>query len=118
MGQRFPGKTQRRPGLTLPLHRTLCGVTVAVEMLLVVVCFCISLLTHPSVSPCVSLLPPPPPAVQPGAMAAEEVTCGIFSGLPFAMLVASRCRGGGGGGGGLFVVPLSAFHLCCDLIKP
>lgn len=67
-------------------------------------------------------LPPPPPAprrcadVQRGAMAAEEVTCGIFSGIVFADARSSlpfppRLREGKGL---LVVAPLFASHLCCD----
>lgn len=67
-------------------------------------------------------LPPPPPAprrcadVQRGAMAAEEVTCGIFSGVVFAdarssLLFPPRLREGKGL---LVVAPLFASHLCCD----
>lgn len=81
-----------------------------------------SLLTQPL---CFSLclpLPPPPSTprrcadVQRGAMAAEEVTCGIFSGVVFAdarssLLFSPRLREGKGL---LVVAPLFASHLYCD----
>lgn len=49
-------------------------------------------------------------------MAAEEVTCGIFSGVVFAdarssLLFSPRLREGKGL---LVVSPLFASHLCCD----
>lgn len=86
-------------------------------MLLVLVCF-LPLYLCPDPPICLSLPPSPHPThcadKQPGAMAAEEVTCGIFSGVLFSMLVVLLW--GGGGWGAVLVVPLSASHLCCDPI--
>ncbi len=78
-------------------------------------CLCISFLPlflpQPSLSLLVSLSFPHCADKQPGAMAAEEVTCGIFSGVLF-------CHAGrvslSEAEGGLSVVSQSAFHLCCD----
>lgn len=70
---------------------------------------------NPLFFPCVSLLPPPTPNCadkQPGAMAAEEVTCGILSGVLFAS--AGHLSFSKAEGMGLNMVPLSASHLCCD----
>lgn len=97
----------------------ICGFTVALEMFLVLVYFH---KTHASVSlsyPCscpnplsllVSVSLPYYADKQPGAMAAEEVTCGIFSGVLLAMLAVSLSEAEGG----LSVVSLSAFHLCLN----
>lgn len=81
-------------------------------------CLCISFLPlflpQPSVSPCVSF--PHCADKQPGAMAAEEVTCGVFSGVLLAMPAVSlspRLRGVLS----VVVVSLSASHLCCDWMK-
>lgn len=62
----------------------------------------------------VSLFSNPPNGAdkQPGAMAAEEVTCGILSGVLFAS--AGHLSFSEAEGMGLNMVPLSASHLCCD----
>lgn len=82
-------------------------------------CLCISFLplflTQPSVfSLCLSSpsLPPNCADKQPGAMAAEEVTCGILSVVLFAS--AGHLSFSEAEGMGLNMVPLSASHLCCD----
>lgn len=66
----------------------------------------------PAPTPCLSLCLSFPYCAdkQPGAMAAEEVTCGIFSGVLLAMPAVSLSEAEGG----FSVVSLSAFHLCCD----
>lgn len=67
--------------------------------------FLVSLFSNPP-------LPPNCADKQPGAMAAEEVTCGILSGVLFAS--AGHLSFSEAEGMGLNMVPLSASHLCCD----
>lgn len=67
---------------------------------------------------CLSLCLSPYPRCadkQPGAMAAEEVMCGIFSRILFAMLAGCLSKIDSEGGGSFCGAP--AFHLCCDWMK-
>lgn len=116
-----PGSNNHPPSSCCrTLGVAICGFTVALEMFLVYFHK-----THVSVSlsyPCscpnplsllVSLTFPHCADKQPGAMAAEEVTWGIFSGVLFAMPAVYLSEAEGC----LSVVSLSAFHLCCDWMK-
>lgn len=111
-----PGRNNHPPPVCWSLGVAICGFTVAFRDVPVFFssfpqnpCLCISfptLVPAPTLClcPCVSLPSSLPPFLspnyadkQPGAMAAEEVTCGIFSGVLLAMPAVSLWGWGGVG---------------------